>query len=173
MPSSGRKKKQQPRQTLGRAEQQQADAAVEAGLADRPGHGQNAEDEDHRVLGVGLGDVIRLQNFQEVHEHPDQQGRHSHGDGTGRPEERGDHQDAEHHLCLERGLLRCQRLDDLLALLVDRSFTQAVRPAVVLGDALAHAHLRVAGVSEMWIAQFSGLGRGYELEEGVPAPAPG
>ncbi len=83
---------------LDAAEQDQADALVQAGLGHPHGHGQDAEDEEDRVGHVGLGDLFDGQDGEQVEHHPHHNIRGPDGKRFSTPQKRRQEQDGHGQL---------------------------------------------------------------------------
>ena len=153
----GREDKDKPSNRGACAQQQDADAAVESGLADGHGKRQNAEDEEDGIFGVGLGDQVGRKNVEEIHERAHEQGGKSERDGAGGPEKRRYNQNADHDFGAEGDLFRTQwRLGDG-PVVIDGLLVYAGPVAVMFGDGLAGLHFPVIGITGNGLAKLAGL----------------
>jgi len=78
-------------------QKEEPDAPIQPRLRDGLGQGQDAEDEEHGVLGKSLCDAVRLEDIEDVKGGGDEESGHRHGHGPRRPEEGGNRQNGQHH----------------------------------------------------------------------------
>jgi hypothetical protein len=140
----GQEQEQEQRQAAHRRQQHHPQAAVQAGPRDHPRQGQHPEDEDHRVLGEGLGDLVGAHDPERVEHGRHEDRRDPDRDRAGGPEHRGGQQQRHHqHGLAGDGGVRGRAPAG--ALLPVRG--RPVLADVARGDGLPGGHLAVLGVA--------------------------